>query len=124
VYWFLIPLSCSLVFGAAWFIVSLTRKDDLKLAADLAKIGLGLTIASGFFALAAWVLPEDWKPLFAIASVTAGLVSCGFGVARAVVQVHRDPIKRVSGWIVTTLFAVSTAAFAWSAWLALAPYQD
>lgn len=122
-YWFLIPLSCSLLFGAVWFVVSLSRKDDLTLAADLAKIGLGLTIASGAFALAAWTLPDDWKPLFAIASVSVGLVSCGVGAARAVVQVHNDAIKRASGWLVTALFVLSAAAFAWSAWLALAPYQ-
>lgn len=122
-YWFLIPLSCSLLFGVVWFIVSLIRKDDPKLAADLAKIVLGLTIASGVFALAAWILPDDWKPLFAIASASVGLVSCGFGAARAVVQVHDDPTKRASGWLVTILFLASAAAFAWSAWLALALYQ-
>jgi heme/copper-type cytochrome/quinol oxidase subunit 3 len=122
-YWFLIPLSGSLLFGTVWFIVSLMRKDDPKLAADLAKIGLGLTITSGASALAAWISPDDWKPLFAIASVAVGLASCGVGTARAVVQVHKDAIKRASGWLVTTLFLASAAAFAWSAWLALAPYQ-
>lgn len=123
-YWFLLPLSLSLTFGIVWFVVSLKRKGDPRLAADLAKIGLGLTIASGLFALVAWFMPVDWKPLLVIASSSAGLLSCGFGAARAIVQVHGDNIKRRSGWLVTGLFLASAGAFAWSAWLALAPYQS